>query len=144
MAKKRFYSLLNVPNTISSPSGEDIYEWTYLDSTNSLKEDKKNVYEEIQSHRNEVDYKRKIQEGETFENGSGIYLDTRKFNGDYGDVNEYLARLASSLRSQVNQVANDTPTVATKETVETPKVIEESGSNSSGSGTVDNGQGGSK
>lgn len=134
MPNKNFYSLLDRPATEVSPSGSDIYKWSYLDPVGNLKTDKKNVYEEIQSYKNSVDYKKKIEQGETFENGNGIYLDTTKFSGDYGDFNEYLAGLASAIRSQVNQNKNSgavggTSGSETPSQVATP--IKESGSDTS-------------
>ena len=137
MTNKNFYSLLDRPETQCSPAGESVYEWSYLDQVGTLKTDKKDVYEAIQSFKNSVDYKKKIEQGEIFENGTGIYMDTRKFDGDYGDVSEYFSNLASVLKSQINQnngavggtSGNKTPSdVATS--------VKESGSDKSGSGAV--------
>lgn len=141
MTKSKFRSLSNLPEVIPSPVGSDVYVWDYLDNTGTLKSDKKNVYESIQSFKNQVDYKKKIEQGETFEDGNGIYIDTRKFNGDYGDTNEYLAGLASYIRSQINP--QDSGPVGTSSTAEpheeVAEVAKESGSNTISSGTVDNG-----
>lgn len=144
MPNKNFYSLLDRPATEASSSGDKLYEWSYLDQVGNLKTDKKNVYEEIQSYKNSVDYKKKIEQGETFENGNGIYVDTTKFSGDYGDVDQYLAGLASSIRSQINQnkdsgTGGGTSESETPSQVATP--IKESPSDTSASGAVDgNGQ----
>lgn len=137
----KFRSLSNLPKVEPSASGKDIYEWEYLNRTGVLKHDKKNVYESIQSFKNQTDYKKRIEEGETFDNGNGIYLDTTKFNGDYGDLDEYFASLASSIRSQINPEDNGTTrasaTVEPNEKI--AEVVKTSASNPSESGAVDNG-----
>lgn len=145
MATNKFFNLSNLPKVEASPSGKDIYDWEYLDQTGALKQDKKNVYESIQSFKNQTDYKKRIEEGEIFDNGNGIYLDTTKFDGDYGDLNEYLASIASNLRAQLNPQNNGTTgaSATVEPNEETAKTVKESASNTSASGAADNGTEGS-
>lgn len=141
MSTSKFYSLSNLPTVNASPVGKDIYEWKFLDKVGNLKKEKKNLYEEIQSYKNQVDYKKKIEQGETFEDGNGIYLDTTKFDGDYGDLNEYLASLASNLRAQINPQNNGATgaSATVKPNEEIAKTVKESASDTSASGAADNG-----
>lgn len=145
---KNFFSLLDKPETVASAVGDKIYKWSYLDKVGKVKQDEKNQYEQIQSFKNSVDYKTKIRQGETFENGNGIYMDTTKFNGDYADLNEYLAGIANSIREQVNQSSgNSTTTTGTETTTKVAEVVQESAGTTSPSATVNNttdGQGGGK
>lgn len=138
MANKNFYSLLDRPETQFSPAGEKTYEWSYLDQVGKLKTDKKDVYDAIQSFKSSVDYKKKIEQGETFENGNGIYMDIRQYDGDYGDVSKYLSNLASVLKSQLKQdngaVAG---TIGSETQSEIATAVKESPSDTSGSGPVD-------
>ena len=146
---KNFFSLLDRPQTVASAVGDKIYKWSYLDKVGKVKQDEKNQYEQIQSFKNSVDYKTKLKQGETFENGNGIYLDTTKFDGDYADLNEYLAGIANSIREQVSQNSgNNTTTTGTETTTKVAEVVQESAGTTSPSATIDNtttdGQGGGK
>lgn len=126
---KNFYSCTDTPAVTPSPVGKDVYTWKYLDSTGKVKEQSKNLYEEIQSYKNQVDYKTKIERGEDINNGNGIYLDTTKFSGDFGDINEYLAGLADSIQSQINRNKNnkaDSGAVGSEAPSETPTTVGES------------------
>lgn len=130
--KNSFYSLTNLPKTIASPCGSKIYEWSYLDKVGNLKTDKKNVYEEIQSYKGQCDYKKRIKEGEDLsDNGNGLFLDCTKFSGDYGDINEYLASLADTIRSQLK--ANDNGTTKP----ETSEIVKESAVDTSAGGSIE-------
>lgn len=138
---KNFFSLLDKPKTVASAVGDKIYKWSYLDKVGKVKQDEKNQYEQIQSFKNSVDYKTKIKQGETFENGNGIYMDTTKFDGDYADINEYIASLANSIREQVSQNSgNSTTTTGTETTTKVAEVVQESTGVTSSSATVVNGQ----
>lgn len=130
--KCSYYSLANLPKTIASPCGSKIYEWSYLDKVGNLKTDKKNVYEEIQSYKGQCDYKKRIKEGEDLsDNGNGLFLDCTKFSGDYGDVNEYLASLADTIRSQLQTIDNGTTMP------ETSEIVKESAVDKSASGSIE-------
>ena len=146
---KNFFSLLDKPKTVASAVGDKIYKWSYLDKVGKVKTDEKNQYEQIQSFKNSVDSKTKIKQGETFENGNGIYMDTTKFNGDYADLNEYFASIADGIREQVSQNSgNCTTTTGTETTTKVVEDVQESAGITSPSATIDNtttdGQGGGK
>lgn len=99
----KFYSLSNLPNVIPSPAGEEVYTWLYKDQDGTIKTGERNVYEEIQSQLPKCDYKRKIKEGaiDEFNNDRGLYMDATKFDGGYSGVNEYIAGLVDTLRTEI-------------------------------------------
>ncbi len=135
---KNFYSLLDRPQTQASPVGKDIYEWSYLDSVGKLKTDNKNVYKEIQSYKNSVDYKRKIEEGEIFEYGNGVRLDSNKFFADDAGINQYLDWVRLNIQSKLEeQEKNKSSSNGSETTSQASTLAEESASNPSGSGAVD-------
>lgn len=99
----KFFSLSNLPNVVPSPAGEEVYTWLYKDQDGTIKTGERNVYEEIQSQLVKCDYKRKIKEGSfnEFDNNGGLYMDATKFDGGYSGVNEYIAGLVDTLRSEI-------------------------------------------
>lgn len=146
---KNFFSLLDRPQTVASAVGNKIYQWNYLDKVGKLKEDKKNQYEQIQSFKNSVDYKTRIKQGETFEHGNGIYMDTTKFSGDYADTEQYIANLANDIREQISKNSgNSTTTTGAETTTKVAETVQESTGPASTSSTTNNtttdGQGGGK
>lgn len=86
----------------SSPHGDHIYEWEFLDSEGNLKKDKKNVFEEIQSYLPRVDYKAQIERGEL--DPSDIRPTHTDFTGIPNDtvaLYDYLNTLANLPQEQV-------------------------------------------
>lgn len=90
-----------------SPSGEHVYEWEYLDpETGNLKQDKKNVFEMIQSYAGRVDYKTQILKGElnTDANIANIYQDYRGIPDSTVDIIDHLNYLANLPQEQVTNL----------------------------------------
>lgn len=138
MEKVNRYSKLNFsfgyrPDTVSCPGGKPIYEWEYLDQTGKLKKDKKNVYEEIQSYKDSVDYKKLIKEHEDLTYGirtDDLFMDTTIFSGDIDGVARSIAGVADDIRQAV---ANGQKSEATKTVGE---VGQQSATTPQASGTV--------
>ena len=111
---KQFYSGCERPKTVASPSGKKVYEWTYYDKVGNLKTDHKNLYEQIQSYKNQVDYKARIKQamaneeitdikgvGEIYgTNSNDIYLDCGQCDGT---VDGAIAFVQNAIKNEVEQ-----------------------------------------
>lgn len=92
------------PDTVSCSGGSGVYSWEYFDTTGKLKKDKKNVYEEIQSYKDSVDYKKLIKENEDLNYGiraDDLFMDTTIFSGDIDGVARSIAGVADDIRQAV-------------------------------------------
>ena len=99
------FATMYAPNEmIPSPPGEHIYKWQYLDEeTGKLVDDERNVYEQIQSFRRQVDYKQQIKNGEEFINENGIYMDTTKLGTDSDGIAQYLTNLVGLIQGDLQK-----------------------------------------
>lgn len=102
----KVYNCFNAPRGKKSPSGEEIYKWTYLDKDGNEQSDHKNVKEEINSFLNSVDYKAQIKRGEIDENGV-IQPISRDYTGlpdNTVDIFKFVSNLASMDKKQVTDI----------------------------------------
>lgn len=97
--KIKVYSKFKRPETIPVVSGKKIYKWLYVNSKKEICEDKLDIYQRTQSHRNSTDYKKAIANGELNINDRGIYADVTNFDNGYTDVGNYLDKLVSDIMS---------------------------------------------
>lgn len=124
--KHKVYTSYNAPNGKISAPGNEIYEWEYLDKKGELKKDKRNVNEEIQSYMSLVDYKKRITEGETFDNGNneGLIRDFTNFTGDTVDIIGLISAINSLSEEQIaylvqqGSAPSETPTQEEQSTQE--------------------------
>jgi hypothetical protein len=106
MEQIKFLTLFDKIEKQSSPSGEHIYEWEYLDEDGKLQKDKKNIFEEIQSYLPRVDYKSQIAKGELEFNdiNGSIHTDTRSLPTDSVSLYNYLVNLATLPQEQITNL----------------------------------------
>lgn len=129
--KPKVYTIFDQREVIPCASGQKIYEWCYLADNGEIKKDKRNIFEEVQSYKDQVNYKKRIeQEGEgayiNENNDNGMYLDTTKFGDDYNSVKQYLDYLmadAEKILSATNITRENQQDI--KQTFETPKEVGE-------------------
>lgn len=102
----KVFNIFNAPKGKTSPSGEEIYKWTFLDKDGKEQKDEKNVKEEINSYLPRVDYKSQIKRGELeYDNISGeLSKDYRNVPVDTVDLYKYLAALGSMDKDQVSNL----------------------------------------
>lgn len=122
MENKYFYSVRDLPKTEVSPSGSKIYEWDYADETGAIKHDKRDVYSEIQSYKNSVDYKKLITQGVDI-NGFGFndndyFGDVSNFPGNYADYCDTITNIADNIDNQIANIQNGQSQGEVAETVQ--------------------------
>lgn len=104
ISKDTVYNIFNAPKGKSSPHGEEIYEWEYLDENGKLMKDSKNVKEEINSFLPMVDYKKQIERGELELDGNSLDLVSKDYRGlpdNTVDYYKFLSGLAAIPKEQV-------------------------------------------
>ena len=104
MEQIKVYNCFNAPRGKKVASGEEIYEWEYLDENGELKKDKKNVKEEINSFVSRVDYKSQIKRGELDLDANITGNVERDFTGipnNTVDIINYLRYLSTLDKEQV-------------------------------------------
>lgn len=102
----KFLTLFDAPVKKTSPSGDPIYEWEYLDDQGNLQKDKKNVQEKIQSYLPKVDYKSQIARGELDLNGAipNNHVDFTGLPDNTIDFYKHLINLANLDQEQIANI----------------------------------------
>lgn len=141
--KRKFFSLSNLPKIKPVSSGKKIYNYQTMDKTGKLVNHSKNMYEMIQSSKNQVDYKKRFNEGEITDNGNLMYFDTTKLSMDYlaglsGIANDIRQKVETSKTTEATGQA-DKPTSQDGQTKPSATVIQPSSTDSTGSATIDGG-----
>lgn len=140
MEKIKFYSLLNTPKTKPSSTGEKIYTWEYFDRAGNLKTDKSNVYEKIQSYKEQVDYKKLIEKGDLdiYDDRNDLYLDTTKLPNNYADTNEYIKSISVAIAEKLKAFTVDKEVA--KVSQESGQIVHESGQNVATNSSIEGGK----
>ena len=95
--KINYRNMNDLPDTIPSGCGEDIYKWVYLDENGKLKKSDEDVYSKIQSYTRSTEYKHLIKKGELSNDRECIYMDTSKLGDGYTGLLEYLDGIRNSI-----------------------------------------------
>jgi len=105
MANDTVYNVFNAPIGQSSPHGEHVYSWEFLDENGKIQTDSKNMKEYINSFLPRVDYKKQIERGEIELNDSVgvVSKDYRGIPDNTVDIYKYLVNLASLSPDEVTK-----------------------------------------
>lgn len=109
-------------------SGNKMYTYTYFDEETGKEETKTiNVYEQIQSYKQELDIKTKIELEKGESNGKGLYVDVSKLGDNFDSIDAYVSEVAERFKESLRKGEH-----SREETGEVAKESTESGREDSG------------